>query len=143
MFQVIIDAIRRMAKGDFSVSIDNPTKGDLFGELIDSVNDMAAELSRLEQMRQEFVSNVSHEIQSPLTSISGFARVLREQELTPPEREHYLTIIETECKRLSRLSDHLLKLASLESEHPPFEKRSYMSGITESEKNKTPFLDVT
>ncbi|CAG7643435.1 ATP-binding protein [Paenibacillus allorhizosphaerae] len=118
---IILDALRRISNGDFNVEIENKQPDQAFGELITSINDMAAGLNRLEAMRQEFISNVSHEIQSPLTSIGGFARALREQDLPAVTRDHYLTIIETECKRLSRLSDHLLKLSSLDSEQHPFE----------------------
>lgn len=124
-FQVLVDAMRRMAEGDFNISIRRQESHPGFDELVDSINHMATELNQLEQMRQEFISNVSHEIQSPLTSISGFARALQDMELTPEERSHYLTIIEMESKRLSRMSDHLLKLTSLESEHHPFELKSY------------------
>ena len=71
-------------------------------------------------MRQEFISNISHEIQSPLTSISGFANALNNETLTQKERAHYLSIIETESKRLSKISDNLLKLTYLESDKHEF-----------------------
>ena len=54
--------------------------------LVKSINDMTDELNAMEKMRQEFVSNVSHEIQSPLTSIKGFARALQDNNL-PRKRE--------------------------------------------------------
>src|SRR5690606_37847800 len=91
----------------------------------DNINYMSKELGQLEQMRQEFVSNVSHEIQSPLTSISGFARALQNEQLSHNERLHYLSIIEAESQRLSKLSDNLLKLTSLESSQHPFELKEY------------------
>lgn len=116
MFQPIIDALERISKGDFNVrlnlgfdQIPPATK------LAQSFNTMAEELSAMEAMRQEFISNVSHEIQSPLTSILGFARVLRNDDLKMEDRHHYLDIIETEGNRLSRITDNLLKMASLES----------------------------
>jgi signal transduction histidine kinase len=96
-----------------------------FGELAQSVNNMALELNQLEGMRQEFISNVSHEIQSPLTSIRGFAQALRNDQLSNEERLHYLSIIETESRRLSNLSDNLLELASLEAKNMKFEPKSY------------------
>ncbi|GCE50464.1 sensor histidine kinase [Thermosporothrix hazakensis] len=96
-----------------------------FGELVESVNDMALELSKIEKMRQEFISNASHEIQSPLTSIRGFAQALRNSKLSNETRSHYLSIIETESMRLSRLSDNLLKLASLEADTMKFEPAVY------------------
>lgn len=79
----------------------------------------------MEELRQEFISNVSHEIQSPLASISGFANVLKQSDLTMEERQHYLGIIETESRRLANLSDNLLKLTSIESQHHPFEPIVY------------------
>jgi len=94
-------------------------------ELTTNVNNMALELDQMEQMRQEFVSNVSHEIQSPLTSIRGFARALQNDLLSAEERSHYLAIIETESLRLSKLTDNLLRLASLEAEHVKFEPKPY------------------
>lgn len=93
--------------------------------LVKSINDMTDELNAMEKMRQEFVSNVSHEIQSPLTSIKGFARALQDNNLSEEKREHYLTIIETETTRLSKLSQNLLNLTLLESEEYTPERVTY------------------
>lgn len=124
LFRMLIDALRRISKGDFSVNLD--VKMDHhWGELVDGINHMAEQLSQMEQLRQEFISNVSHEIQSPLTSISGFARALQNDSLTREERLHYLEVIETESARLSKISENLLKLTSLEGQHHPVELRSY------------------
>jgi two-component system, OmpR family, phosphate regulon sensor histidine kinase PhoR len=120
------EAIQRIAKGDFSVHLKlKQARDHPFGELTDSINHMAGELSRMERMRQEFISNVSHEIQSPLTSINGFAKALQSDTWDTEERAHYLAIIETESMRLSRLSENLLKLTALEVDHPPFEPTRY------------------
>lgn len=128
----ILGALRRIAAGDFNVRVDyfdtdKRRGGDNheFVDLIDSINDMADGLKEMEQMRQEFISNVSHEIQSPLTSIGGFAKALHSDELSREQRDHYLAIIETETQRLSKLSDNLLKLSSLESDRTPFERKQY------------------
>lgn len=96
-----------------------------FTDLVDQFNHMAKQLQQMEDMRQEFISNVSHEIQSPLTSIVGFAQALQHKQLSKEQQQHYLNIIETESRRLSKLSDNLLKLASLESENHLFEKNNY------------------
>jgi signal transduction histidine kinase len=82
------------------------------------VNQTAARLDEMEKMRQEFVSNVSHEIQSPLTSIRGFASALRKPDVGEAERVHYLDVIDSESQRLAKLSANLLKLAALESDQP-------------------------
>ncbi|WP_054954766.1 sensor histidine kinase [Paenibacillus dakarensis] len=119
------DAMRRISKGDFSVKMDDEMLRGEFKTIAASINDMAGELGRMENMRQDFISNVSHEIQSPLTSIRGFARALRNPRLTEERRNHYLEIIEGESRRLSQLSDNLLKLSSLEGDRQQFEMTRY------------------
>ncbi|MDR2671931.1 MAG: HAMP domain-containing histidine kinase [Coriobacteriales bacterium] len=113
--QEIMDALGRIATGDFSVRVAQDDRGPLT-EVARSFNRMAQDLGTLEAQRQNFISNVSHEIQSPLTSIRGFAELLRDGDLSVADRQHYLDIIEMEAKRLSKLSDDLLKLTILESE---------------------------
>lgn len=126
LFEPIFEAMEHIAKGDFQVRLNPPIRANVFAsELAKSVNQMALELNQMEHLRQEFISNVSHEIQSPLTSIRGFAQALHDEQLSAEDRQHYLTIIETESMRLSRMTDNMLKLASLESEHVIVESKPY------------------
>ncbi|AZK45617.1 sensor histidine kinase [Paenibacillus lentus] len=119
------EATKRMAQGDFSSELKARRKDEL-GVLVQSFNEMRRQLQQIEEMRQDFVSNVSHEIQSPLTSIRGFALALKENEtLGHMERDRYLGIIIAESERMSRMSDNLLQLASLESKHHPFHPASF------------------
>lgn len=118
-------ATKKLATGDFDtvVQID---RHDEIGELATSFNEMGDELKQLEEMRQDFVANVSHEIQTPLTSISGFAKALKNTDLIAEEnRQYYLDIIIDESSRLSRLGDNLLKLASLDSRKKLFESSRF------------------
>lgn len=119
-------ALRRIAKGDFNVIIDQEGKyrGQM-GEFVNSINEMTQELKQVERLRQQFISDVSHEIQSPLTSIRGFANTLQREDLSREEQRRYLSIIEKETVRLSRLSDNLMKLTSLESDQVDWEKQHY------------------
>jgi len=114
----IFMAINRISNGDFKVKVKSDF-GDnkSLNELVQNINKMASDLDQMEKMKQEFISNVSHEIQSPLTSIRGFAQVLKNDKLSYEDKLHYLNIIENESKRLSKLSDNLLKLTSLESDY--------------------------
>ncbi len=105
------DATRRVAKGDYDVRV-NLKRKDEIGQLGENFNQMTTRLSKIEAMRQEFVSNVSHEIQTPLTSIRGFAVALKDN--ASSEQLKHLKIIEQESERLSKLSSNLLKLASLD-----------------------------
>lgn len=117
----LLDAMKRIAGGDFSVFV--PTNDLAHTELAEAINNMAENLGNLETMRQDFISNVSHEIQSPLTSIGGFAALLKKDGLSDDERRRYADIIETESKRLSSLSDNLLKLSALDNK--PLVKTEY------------------
>lgn len=122
----IVSALRKIANGDFNVYLDiKMHERNQFTDLVDQFNHMVKQLQQMEDMRQEFISNVSHEIQSPLTSIVGFAQALQHKQLSEEQQQRYLTIIETESRRLSKLSDNLLKLTSLEAENHIVEKINY------------------
>jgi signal transduction histidine kinase len=108
-------ATRDVAGGDFNIKLDIKQKGEL-GTLARSFEEMMHDLEQVEQMRREFVTNVSHEVQSPLTSISGYAKALKQINLAEQERNRYLDIIIAEAERMSTMSDSLLKLSLLESQ---------------------------
>lgn len=114
-------ATRRLATGNYHVKLE-VNRQDEIGRLAKDFSKMSRNLEKTEQKRQEFVSNVSHEIQSPLTSIQGFSQALREDNLTNEEKIHYLQIIENESKRLSTLSQQLLILSFLDHELDASEK---------------------
>lgn len=125
-FRSIFNALARIADGDFDIDLDKNVQDlGVVGELAENVNSMALELNQLEKMRQEFISNVSHEIQSPLTSIQGFAEALQNDDLSHEKRQHFLTIIKVEATRLSRVSENLLQLASLEASQLAFSPKVY------------------
>jgi two-component system phosphate regulon sensor histidine kinase PhoR len=118
----LTEAMRRIAAGDFEMgdfeiglSTELPSRIGLEKKAVDSLGEMTESLKKMEEMRRDFVSNVSHEIRSPLASIRGFAQILRDEELSPEQRRGYLEIIERESDRLSRLGDSLLKLSALDS----------------------------
>jgi two-component system, OmpR family, phosphate regulon sensor histidine kinase PhoR len=126
LYRPITEGMERIASGDFDVRVENDLEADIVtGELVKSVNRTALELKQMEQLRQEFISNVSHELQSPLTSIRGFAQALRNDALSAENRKHYLAIIDTETTRLSRLTENLLKLSALEAKQVKFEPKPY------------------
>lgn len=109
------EATRRIVGGNYDMKMD-VSRQDEIGELARDFTYMAQSLKQVEAMRQEFVGNVSHEIQSPLTSIQGFAQSILDQTTSEEEKERYLHIILDESRRLSSLSKQLLTLASLDKE---------------------------
>lgn len=120
----LLKAMSKISKGDFNVFVKED-EHDIHKDLAQGINEMAQKLGSMEELRQDFISNVSHEIQSPLTSISGFAALLKNDSLNLEKRKHYLNIIETESKRLSKLSDNLLKLSALENNSLPLTSQEF------------------
>ncbi|SFF46486.1 Signal transduction histidine kinase [Paenibacillus algorifonticola] len=119
-------AVERMASGRFDIQLRSGKRTDELGQLAQSFSGMAKEIEQMDELRGQFVSSVSHEIQSPLTSIAGFSRMLMLDAVEDPEqKQRYLNIIYTESQRLSRLSDNLLKLAELDSAVPAFDPVTY------------------
>ncbi|QHW30527.1 HAMP domain-containing protein [Paenibacillus rhizovicinus] len=118
------DATKRIAQGNYNLRL--PTRRrDEIGRLAEHFMSMSAELERVDQARQQFVSNVSHEIQSPLASIQGFAKVMAERDLPNEERRHYASIIEDESRHLSLLSKQLLLISSLEQGQEAVNKTTF------------------
>ena len=127
LWQSLMDFISQMARGNFYVRLDPSVVGRQppdhpIQQLVQSLNTMAADLGQLEVMRQEFIGNVSHEIQSPLASIAGFARILKTETISDQQRAKYLDIIHAESERLSRLTENLLQLSALESGSYPLHR---------------------
>ncbi|MBP1903947.1 signal transduction histidine kinase [Paenibacillus turicensis] len=120
----LTSATKKIAGGDFEVRLDIKQGGEI-GTLAESFENMAYDLQQLEQMRKEFVANVSHEVQSPLTSISGYATALKQMNIKDEDRERYLNIIIDEAKRMSKMSDSLLKLSLLESQSHQLQLTSF------------------
>ncbi|MDL2248571.1 HAMP domain-containing histidine kinase [Tyzzerella sp. OttesenSCG-928-J15] len=110
----MIDATRTVAEGDFSVHLDVGRVPDL-EELNASFNKMDEELGSIETLRSDFVSSFSHEFKTPIVSIRGFAKLLKDKELSEDEREEYTDIIITESERLTGLDTNILNLSKLEN----------------------------
>ncbi|WP_050615414.1 sensor histidine kinase [Bacillus testis] len=120
----LTDAAKRVSKGQYDIKLQ-VKRNDEIGTLANQFSEMARELNQVESMRQEFVSNVSHEIQTPLASIKGYAQMLRSGHLTEEDLFRYSSIIENESNRLSQLSKQLLVLASLDKEGRHLEKKEF------------------
>ncbi|MFC9774092.1 sensor histidine kinase [Paenibacillus chitinolyticus] len=122
--QKLTEATNKIVGGDYNIRMD-VTRRDEIGNLARHFTQMAQSLEKLDQMRQEFVANVSHEIQSPLTTIQGFAQSMLEKGASPEEERRYLRIIEEESRRLSSLSKELLTLAALDKETSALKPSSF------------------
>jgi len=120
----LTSATQEIVGGHYDVALD-VSRGDEIGNLARHFTQMAQSLKQLDEMRQTFVANVSHEIQSPLTSIQGFAEALLNKDVEPGEETRYLQIIAEEARRMSSLSRQLLTLAALDKEQHALQPAAY------------------
>ncbi|MCR5089836.1 MAG: HAMP domain-containing histidine kinase [Oscillospiraceae bacterium] len=110
----IAAASRKFARGDFSVRVKQTSDTtDEMGALIDSFNKMADSLQQAEKRRSEFIGNISHELRTPMTTISGFADGILDGTIPKQEEEKYLTAIRDETRRLSRLVRDMLDVSRM------------------------------
>jgi len=105
----------RFAHGRFAAKLPDYQVREI-AELATALNQMATQLDSLENLRREFVANVSHELKTPVTSIKGYAETLLEGAKNNPEDlERFLQIIARQSGRLADIIDDLLTLSRLES----------------------------
>ena len=105
---------KAIAQGDFSKRVP-VMSNDEIGELSVLFNQMSASLSRTEATSKSFIANVSHELKTPMTTISGFIDGIIDGTIDDERKGYYLQIVSNEIKRLSRLVQSMLSLAKLES----------------------------
>lgn len=115
----LCDAAQRVASGDFTVRIApmrKDGKKDEFEVLFEDFNTMADELSSTEMLKNDFVSNVSHELKTPLAVIQNYATILQSETLSEEERKEYSERISQAAGRLSTLVTNILQVNRLENQ---------------------------
>ncbi|MEK4630184.1 MAG: HAMP domain-containing sensor histidine kinase [Solibacillus sp.] len=117
-------ATEQIAQEDYDIDLQIDRHDEL-GQLASQFKKMAKRLAENDQLKKDFINNVSHDFQSPLLNIQGYANVLKDAENTEEERVQYLEIIEQETKRLSALTKQLLLLSSLDQKTLPIEKKMF------------------
>lgn len=113
------NAAKKFSQGHFDIRV--PVQGhDEVAELATAFNNMAASLEKLEDLRSTFLANVSHDLRTPMTTISGFVDGIIDGTITPDRQGYYLEIISAEVKRLSRLVSSLLDLSRIQANDRKF-----------------------
>ncbi len=127
----ILDATEKITNGDFSTRIDRGIsllKNDEFDAIIENLNKMTEELEGIETLRTDFVSNVSHELKTPLATMQNYATLLKAPDLSEEKRIEYASAIMTSTKQLSSLITNILKLNKLENQQIFPQFKSYDLG---------------
>ncbi len=106
-------AMREIAKGNLAIKLNENSRDEL-GSLARAINDLVADLKRLQNSRREFFANIAHELRTPLTYIEGYVKLLDEAGESEEQRRQAIPIIVDETKRLKGLVDDLFELAQIE-----------------------------
>ncbi len=135
-----------LAKGNYKVRVNYEGKDEI-SSLYASFNQMAVRLAKQETIRQQFISDVSHEFQTPLTAINGFATILKNENLTDEQRKKYADIILFNSNRLSHLSKNMLQLTLLDGEDTALDKTEFplieqLNRVIEMEDNAALSKDI-
>lgn len=112
--KVINESARYISEGNFDKKIIINRKDEL-GELAESFNIMADELNRQENTKRMFISSLSHDLRTPLTTIKGYTQGILDGTIEPEKQERYLKIVLTESDRLIKMISDLLDLSKMES----------------------------
>ncbi len=111
----ITDGMKKLSDGDFTTRID---LGKYAGmkNLANDFNTLAVELEKTEILRSDFINDFSHELKTPIVSISGLIPLLRSDRLPEEKKLQYLSIMETEANRLTQMTSNALYLSKIESQ---------------------------
>ena len=125
--QDILAATDKIAAGDFSVRLRISHDYRRYGQfdyIKENLNKMAAELAKTEVLHTDFISNVSHELKTPLAVIQNYAAALQNESLGAKTRQKYADTLVSASKRLTALVTNILKLNKLENQEltPEYEK---------------------
>jgi len=121
----ISESVQKVAEGDFSIQFEfkrnhNRKKEsqyiDELDELAKNFNRMVCELNGMDYMRKDFMSNVSHEMKTPVAAIIGFSEILLDGGLNEEDQKEYITYLNQESLRLSRLCENMLRMSQLDNQ---------------------------
>lgn len=114
--KIIQDGLDKIKSGDFSARISVADKTLRFNEIAESINLLAAELSGVETLRTDFISNVSHELKTPLAVMQNYGTLLQANKLSDEKRVEYAKGITDSSRKLAALISNILKLNKLENQ---------------------------
>ena len=124
----ILDGMEKIVEGDFSARIpylQGEDSDNEYDEIIKGLNHLAEELSGVETLRTDFISNVSHELKTPLAVIQNYGTILQNPALSEKEQMEYAKAITEQTRKLSALITNILKLNRLENQQIFPEKQDY------------------
>lgn len=119
-YQVLLNATKRLSNGDFNyeiyqdIGVFNPLKEE-FTHIKDGFEKAVNEEVKSQKMKTELISNVSHDLKTPLTSIITYVDLLKDENLSPEQRQEYIEVLNRNSLRLKNLIDDLFEVSKASS----------------------------
>ena len=123
--QNLSNAFDELSQGNFDIKIPENESITEIREMAQRFNAMVYDLSHIETLRSDFVTNVSHEFKTPIAAIEGYATLLQNHALSPEKKDHYIERILDNSRRLSSLSGNVLMISKLENQETVLDKTEY------------------
>ena len=136
-FTHLTASAKKLAKGDYKTKFNERSYREI-EELSGTLNYTASEISKVDQLKNELIANVSHDLRTPLTMIKAYAEMIRDLSGNNPEkREEHLGVIIEESDRLTALVNSLLELSKLQSKNSElnlqkFSSLEFLNGVMEA-----------
>lgn len=118
-------SMRQVAQGDLSVQVIEQQRTTELKDLNTDFNRMISELNSIEALRNDFVTNVSHEFKTPVATIQGYVQLLQKGNLPAKQQAEYYERILDGTRQLTTLTDHILTLTKLETQEIQLKKNNY------------------
>ncbi|WP_091167519.1 HAMP domain-containing sensor histidine kinase [Paenibacillus sp. 1_12] len=124
----VVDALKQIQSGNYTQMLQENVKEQEIYDLLIYFNAMAARLKQLEHLRLELLAGVTHELKTPVTSIRGLLRAIKDQVVTADEADEFLDISLKETQRLERMVSDLLDFNEFASGHVHIDKEAFDLG---------------
>ena len=124
-FAKIDEALSRIKKGEIAATLNTKEYSDRYSDIVTNINSVSDELSSIGKLKVSFLSNVSHELKTPISIISNYAELLQDDNLTDKCRIEYAEAISASAKTMTDFINGILKLNQLENQHIPNETKQY------------------
>lgn len=121
----VIEAADKVAKGDYSVEVKKRKSFKFINNAIDNFNIMTKHLNSVEMLQSDFVSNVSHEIKTPLSAIEGYALLIKDNPDLTQSEQGYIDKILSNTKHLTELVENILIITKFENQQIADNKERY------------------
>ncbi|MEE3467628.1 MAG: HAMP domain-containing sensor histidine kinase [Eubacterium sp.] len=131
----------RAGSKDFAIGRDNPPiiirSNDEYGEMAETLNVLGQELSKFDEYQRKFLSSISHDFRSPLTSIHGYLQAFKDGVIPPEEADRYYDILIAETDRLTKLTNQIIDLNSYDKDNilldiQPFDIHATIRKVTDA-----------